>query len=469
MRKAGVLLPIFSLPGTLGVGDFGKSTYEWIDLLASTKSTLWQILPLNPVGYGNSPYQTYSSFAGDELYISIEDLYFDMGLELEINEVESNTVDYKTVRENKGNLLKEAFKSFEISPAYKIFLKRAYWLEEYVEFITLKKQNDMKSWLEWTDLKADKNMMDYERFVQFIFDKQWHEIKEYSNAKGIQVVGDLPIYLGHDSAEVYFHPELFHLNEDGSPKLVAGVPPDNFSDDGQLWGNPLYNWIANAKEEYNLWINRLSWNQSMFDVIRLDHFRAFDTYWAVESKEKTAINGEWRLGPAHSFFNKMYQAIPNLNIVVEDLGDLRPEVLELRDDFDLMGMKLVQFSLTEKEIKKDKKVNTNLLTYTGTHDNAPIRVVVDKMTLKEQNNLMKLLPKFSNDLWETISYYSLSLNTDWAILPIQDILGSGIKSQWNAPGTVGSPNWEWKLKDFKEVKKKMPVFKKMVCQSNRIV
>lgn len=467
MRKAGVLLPIFSLTGSMGIGDFGASSFEWIDMLADTKASMWQILPLNPVGYGNSPYQTYSSFAGDEIYISIEDLFEDMGLQLSVPNQKNKSVDYETVRKAKTKYLKTAFQFFEPTSDYKVFLKRAYWLDEYVEFITLKRQNAMKSWLLWTDFEADKEAMDYERFVQYVFDKQWRKVKDYANTKGIQMVGDLPIYLGHDSAEVYFHPELFHLKEDGSPHLVAGVPPDNFSDEGQLWGNPLYDWIKNAADGYDLWIKRLAWNQSMFDVIRLDHFRAFDTYWSVDSKEKTAIKGEWRLGPAHSFFNKMYQAIPNLNIVVEDLGDLRPEVLELRDDFNLMGMKIVQFALKDHELADNENLDSNLLAYTGTHDNEPIRSIVDALPAERQKELMLQLPRFSKDLWETVSYYCMTLNTKWAILPVQDILGTGAETRINSPGTVGSPNWEWKLEDFDLLKKKMLVFKNMVYQTNR--
>lgn len=467
MRKAGVLLPLFSLPGSMGIGDLGIDAYDWIDMLSFCDASLWQILPLNPVGYGNSPYQTYSSFAGDEIYISIEDLYKEMDLEIKLEKVIAKTVDYEAVRIIKQIYLKEAYKHFKEDSAYIMFLNRAYWLDDYVEFITLKKQNDMKSWLEWTDLEAKDEAMEYERFIQYVFDKQWHQMKDYANTKGIDIVGDLPIYLGHDSAEVYFNRKLFELNKNGSPRLVAGVPPDYFSNIGQLWGNPLYNWIEVAKNDYELWINRLSWNQSMFDVIRLDHFRAFDTYWVIDAKNKTARSGEWRLGPGHAFFNKMFESIPNLNIVAEDLGDLRPEVLNLRDDFDLMGMKIVQFALKDKELIENKDLDNHLITYTGTHDNEPIQAIIDIMPKARQKDLMIKLPKFSDELFETISYYSLSLNTDWAILPVQDILGSGKETQINSPGSVGSPNWEYKLKDFKALKAKIPTFKKMVHRSKR--
>lgn len=468
MRKAGILLPIFSLPGTMGIGDLGTSAYDWVDKLAATKASLWQILPLNPVGYGNSPYQTYSSFAGDEIYISIEDLYKELKLELDIEPVISKSVDYESVRVIKNKYLKTAYKHFTKDEDYQAFIKKAFWLDNYVEFITLKKQNKMQSWLEWTDHTPNKAAMDYERFVQYIFAKQWFKLKEYTNAKNIQIVGDLPIYLGHDSAEVYFSPQLFHLNKDGSPKLVAGVPPDYFSDEGQLWGNPLYDWVKVAGEKYQLWIERLSYNNEMFDVIRLDHFRAFDTFWVIDAKEDSAKYGSWHLGPSHSFFNKMFEAIPNLNLVVEDLGDLRPEVLELRDAFNFMGMRIIQYSLKDHEIKENKNIDKNLIAYTGTHDNPPIQEVVDNMPLKRKLQLMYKLPKFSPNLTQTINYYTLSLNTDWAFLPIQDLLGYSREARINSPGTIGSPNWEWKLEDFTDVDKQMPIFKRMVERSNRV-
>lgn len=467
MRKAGVLLPIFSLPGTFGIGDLGRSAYQWTDMLAKSKASLWQILPLNPVGYGNSPYQTYSSFAGDEIYISIEDLYRDLGIEFDIEPIISDKVDYEKVKVKKADLLKSAFKKFVPNDKYLNFLESAYWLDEYVEFITLKKQNKMKSWLEWTDFKADKKAMDYERFVQFVFDKQWHKLKDYANEKNILIVGDLPIYLGHDSAEVYFQPELFHLNKDGSPRLVAGVPPDYFSELGQLWGNPLYDWETLKKDGYKLWVDRLSWNQRMFDVIRLDHFRAFDTYWVIPATSAFAKNGKWELGPAHDFFEKMFEKIPNLNLVAEDLGDLRPEVLQLRDDFNLMGMKIIQFALKDHEIKENKHMDKHLIVYTGTHDNSPIQALIDEMSLWQKIKLMFKLPKFSHRLYEVISYYSLTLNADWAFLPVQDIIGLDKSATLNSPGTIGSPNWEWKLKDFNELAAKMPTFEKMVKKSNR--
>lgn len=467
MKRAGVLLPIFSLPGSIGIGDFGKSAYKWVDILSESGASLWQILPLNPVGYGNSPYQTYSSFAGDEIYICIEDLLLDNNIEFTVDIYTTDKVEYKKVRRIKRKYLKIAYKKFVKTKAYKDFLKRAYWLDEYVEFITLKNQNDNKSWTEWTDFNLNHSEMEFERFIQFIFDQQWHRLKTYTNNKGVEIVGDIPIYLGHDSAEVYFNQDLFHLNPNGKPYLVAGVPPDYFSEDGQLWGNPLYNWKKLAKDGYQMWVNRLSWNQSMFDVIRLDHFRAFDTYWAVSGTATTARDGEWLFGPGKDFFDKIFTEIPDLNIVVEDLGELRAEVHKLRDAYNLMGMRIVQFSLNDDEIEADKNISENLIAYTGTHDNEPIQAFVDNLSLKRKIELFIKLPKHSLSLSENIAYYCLSLNTRWAFLPIQDILIQSKDATINRPGTIGSPNWEYKLRNFNKVMAKMPNFKKMVYKTNR--
>ncbi len=448
-RTAGVLMPVSSFEGTLGIGDFGQSAYDWINQLADTGATIWQILPLNPVGYGNSPYQTYSSFAGDEIYISIEILFQSLGLEYDFEPERGTTIHYDSVRDRKKFALLRAFEVFEKNDAYASFLEVSKpWLDEYVEFIALKKHNDNASWLDWTEFETLEENLEYERFVQFVFYEQWMDLKAYANSLGIIVVGDIPIYLGHDSAEVYHHRDQFLLNPDGSAAWVAGVPPDHFSDEGQHWGNPLYDWDAMAKDNYSLWIERLRWNQLMFDVIRIDHFRAFDTYWAIPGTSDTARIGEWRLGPRHAFFDCMYENIEDLNLVVEDLGDLRPEVLELRDDYNLMGMTIIQFNIKPNELKRDASMGTNVLVYTGTHDNQPIQGWVQDLTpgnhLKISANLRDLGIN-ERTLWKQLCSYTLSLNADWAILPMQDLMGMGDETRINSPGTIGSPNWEWKL------------------------
>ena len=443
MRKAGVLLAIFSLPGSFKIGDLGESAYQWLDLLKANKVSLWQILPLNPVGYGNSPYQAYSAFAGDEIYISIEKLYKSLNLELDHTSLESSYVDYKEARKLKEKYLYKAFKHFKKNNDYYDFNNKAFWLDDYVEFMALKNQNDNKPWTEWKEFKADKRRMDYHRFLQFIFFQQWQSLKNKAKANGVEIIGDIPIYLGHDSAEVYNNQSQFTLNKDGSLAKVAGVPPDYFSENGQLWGNPLYNWIEVAKDNYQLWIDRLKWNQEMFDLIRLDHFRGFDTYWEVDAEEKTAKNGIWRLGPSHAFFNKMYEEVKALNLIVEDLGELRAEVLQIRDDFNLPGMQVIQFLLSKKEIKQIKSKKDNYLVYSGTHDNPPLSEVVDNLELKQRQELFLSLELYSKSLRDNLVYFCLSLDAKWAIIPIQDLIDEDSNSRINTPGTIGSPNWEY--------------------------
>ena len=469
-RTSGVLLSLGSLPGTLGIGDLGNDAYRFVDELKNSNTKLWQILPLNPVGYGNSPYQTYSSFAGDEIYISIEKLYEYLKLELDFEKVVSSSINYDQVRSTKQAYLKTAFDHFQANEDYKSFLNDAFWLEEYVQFISLKKKNDLKSWLEWEETEISTQDLEYERFIQFIFFKQWMDLKQYANNKGILIVGDIPIYLGHDSAEVYFKQEQFHLDNDGRPTLVAGVPPDFFSTEGQLWGNPLYDWDTMKEDNYEFWIERMKWNQISYDVIRIDHFRAFDTYWAIPGDSDTARKGEWLIGPRNDLFDELYEAIPNLQLVVEDLGDLRPEVLELRDDYDLMGMKIVEFALNAWDLEKDHLLDKNLLAYTGTHDNQTIVGWLEDLgeagAKDLENNLLKM-GYDDEELFEKINHYTLGLPCNWAILPMQDIIGLDNEARINTPSTIGSPNWEWKLETFDQMIKPMQTFKNIIKKTNR--
>lgn len=469
-RHAGLLLPVSSLPGVMGIGDFGKGAYEFINKLSRTGASIWQILPLNPVGYGNSPYQTYSSFAGDEIYISIEMLYEDLGLDYSFNPLVSSSTDYDKARLLKREYLEKAYPHFKKNDAYKVFVKRAHWLKEYAEFMALRRANDYTAWTDWTIFNADKKEIEFEYFIQYIFYTQWMELKGYANALNIKVMGDIPIYLGHDSHEVYFNKEIFHLDKDGRPTLVAGVPPDYFSAEGQLWGNPIYDWDKLKETDYKFWVERLSWNQHLFDTIRIDHFRAFDTYWVIPAEEETAINGEWRIGPRNDFFDSIYEQIDDLDLVVEDLGDLRPEVLELRDDYDLMGMQIIQFALKPEEIKRDIDMPENILAYTGTHDNQPVGGAVADMSFIKKLQVRRDLRKRGikdHNLIDRINHYALSLNANIVILPAQDIMRLGKETTMNSPGTVGSPNWEWKLKHLNDLDEGLRRFKSWIQDTNR--
>lgn len=470
-RSAGLLLPVSSLPGTMGIGDFGKGTYEFLNKLSRSDVSIWQILPLNPVGYGNSPYQTYSSFAGDEIYISIETLYESLNLPLDVEIIHSDKVDYELARNLKRKYLLEAYPHFNKDADFKKFVKETHWLKEYSEFMVLRKANNYKTWTDWDKFKVDKKEQDFEYFLQYVFYKQWMDLKGYANALGISVMGDLPIYIGHDSHEVYFQRKLFHLDAQGNPTLLAGVPPDYFSDEGQLWGNPIYDWDYHKKTNYKFWVDRLRWNQHLFDTIRLDHFRAFDTYWVIPQGSPTAKNGEWKLGPGHDFFDAIYDQIEDLDIVVEDLGDLRPEVLELRDDYNLMGMQIIQFALQPYEIKRDINMSENILAYTGTHDNQPLGGAVEDMSFLKKLQVRKDLRargiKDSN-LIDRINHYALSLNARLVILPAQDIMRLGKSATMNSPGTVGSPNWEWKLNNLEELGDGLARFKKWIVKTDRV-
>lgn len=450
-RKTGILLAVSSLPGSLGIGDFGSSAYVWVDRLKEAKVALWQILPLNPLGYGNSPYQPYSSFAGDEIYISIEKLYEALNLSFDAISELSVTVDYETVRLLKDQYLRHAYDHFVEDVDYTTYCETTDWLEEYATFMALRKHNGLVAWTHWQQFTVDGDEVKYQKFLQYHFSKQWFALKAYANENGIDIMGDIPIYIGHDSADVYFNRKLFHLNDDGSPQLVAGVPPDYFSETGQLWGNPLYDWDAMSKDHYEFWAKRIRWNQELFNVIRVDHFRAFDTYWAIKAQEMDARDGEWLIGPKKQFFDAMLAQVGNLSIVVEDLGDLREEVHELRDYYNFMGMQIIQFTLDDTSIEQSKDLKENLLVYTGTHDNQTLAGFLDSLPASRRKEIYSKIASIgiheSNPI-DQLCMYALSLKANWVIVPIQDILRLGDIGRLNTPGTVGSPNWEWKLRAF---------------------
>ena len=449
VRQAGILMPVFSLPANHGIGDLGKSAYDFVDLVASAKFKIWQILPLNPAGYGESPYQPSSSFAGDEVYINL-DFLVEEGLlkEAPAFEKDSEFIDYSAVRAYKSDLLHQAFKKFIADQDYQDFVDQAFWLDGYAKFIARKKANDNKSWLEWTTLEYDEEEYKYQFFVQYCFAKQWLKLKEYANSKGIIIMGDMPIYVGLDSADVYDNQECFLLDQTGHPTSVAGVPPDYFSEDGQLWGNPLYDWDYLKAHDYSFWMKRLSWNKGLFDIIRIDHFRAFDTYWKVPAGETTARNGEWILGPAYDFFDYVYDKMPDLNLVAEDLGDLRPEVLELKDHYHMLGMRIAQFSFGDDMAKVDYKLPEFCIAYTGTHDNAPVNGWYSDLTVGEKKHakaVMNHLQIHGKTMADRQVKWMLSSDAVLAIIMMEDFLALGNVGRINTPSTIGAPNWCWKM------------------------
>lgn len=487
-RKAGLLLPISSLPSNQGIGDFGKHTYRLIDAISKQHIRIWQILPLNPLGYGNSPYQPYSSFAGDEIYISVDTLA-DYGL-LKQSSIRnynkfSERVDFEGVRQFKEPYLRKAYRTFlkyfeEFEQEYQLFCSTAEWLYPYAVFITLKKRNAMKPWQEWPkeerewienrqfSLEELEEEIRYQQFLQFIFYKQWKDIKEYANAHDVEIMGDLPFYVGSDSADVWQRQKQFLLDENGDALSVAGVPPDYFSETGQRWGNPIYDWKQMKKSGYDFWMKRLSWNEQQYDIIRLDHFRAFDTYWKIPASCPTAEEGEWVLGPAYDFFDEVRRHFPQMKLVAEDLGDLRKQVLKLRDYYDFPGMNVIQFEMIPKLLKKPRR--EHLVLYTGTHDNDTLEGYYQDLT---QNRKIALRRFFHNCGYDNRSFhelvirYCLDSRAEIVILPMQDILGLKKEGRINTPGTIGSPNWEWKLKNLKEFYALLPQLGEWIHASSR--
>ncbi len=479
MRKTGILMPIASLPSKNGCGNFGKESYEFIDLCKKAGIKIWQILPLNPLGYGNSPYQPYSSYAMDDIYISLDWLK-EKGL---IQKVPSfhrraKTIDYEMIRKFREPYLKEAYRNFKPDLNYTNFSYQD-WVKEYSVFMTFKKKNSMQCWLDWPEeeknypqekkieLKEYQDDILYEVFLQYILYLQWKDLKQYANDNDIEIMGDIPFYVGIDSADVWSSRKNFLLDDDGRPTFIAGVPPDYFSATGQRWGNPIYNWKFMEEDQFTFWINRLAYTQRLFDIIRVDHFRAFDTYWKIIASCPTAIDGEWIEAPGYALFDEVFRQLPDLQIVAEDLGDLRPEVFTIRDHYEFPGMRVIQFSFETGGMPQDKE---NLVIYTGTHDNDPILSWYHAKPHKERKAMIACLRRmgYKKDSFpDNIIDYTLASNAKIAILPAFDFLHMGHKARLNTPGTVGAPNWMWRMTDFGRMHKYLPKIKEAIEKADR--
>lgn len=482
MRYAGILMAVSALPSRHGIGDFGDSCYELIDFLDATGCKLWQILPLNPLGYGNSPYQPYSSIAMDELYISLDELTKD-GLLPKVPSfrADAKTVAYEEVRKFKREYLKNAFAKFKSTKEFETFCEQK-WVYEFAVFMTFKHLNNEVCWNEWEqkyqDWIHDHNSVDvdkysddirFEMFIQYILRKQWKSVKTYANKKHIQIVGDMPIYVGIDSLDVWSNQNAFLLDDKSRPTFIAGVPPDYFSATGQRWGNPIYDWKYLEEHNFDFWIERLKGSADLFDMIRIDHFRAFDTYWKIPASCPTAIEGEWIEAPGYALFDLIKKELPELHIIAEDLGDLRKEVLVLRDHYNLPGMKIVQFTFNPNG-EDDFEDRKNMITYTGTHDNDTIRswYASQSYSWKKKTRLFFKENGYTySHAWENFVAFALDSVADYAIIPVQDILGLGNAGRINVPGTVGSPNWEWKLDTMRKLWKKEDFLAKVVKDTKR--
>lgn len=480
-RCSGILLHITSLPARFGIGDMGACAYEFADFLAAAGQKLWQVLPLNPTGYGDSPYQCFSAFAGNPLLLSLERLR-DAGT-LQASDLArapafpEDWVDYGTVIEFKLGVLRRAAQVFLADgsradrAAFERFCENAgAWLEDYALFMALKDQHRGAMWTSWDaplrrrdplaliewsrklapELKAFK-------YWQFEFFRQWEQLKSYCQGRSLHFMGDVPIYVAHDSADVWAHPELFQLDDQGAPAVISGVPPDYFSATGQLWGNPIYRWDVSAASNHKWWIERFRASLSLFDMVRLDHFRGFESYWEVAAGETTAIHGHWTKGPGEEFLSALQNAVGGLPIVAENLGVITPAVENLREQFGLPGMSLLQFAFgTDPQGPSFRPHNysRDLVAYTGGHDNDTTvgwwtsgagdstRTAED---VRKERDLARAYLSFQDDAeipWVMIRAVLASI-ADIAIIPLQDVLGLGTEARMNLPGRV-SGNWKWR-------------------------
>ncbi len=468
MRRCGVLMPISSLPSRFGIGGFSKEAYDFVDFLAASGQSLWQILPLGPTGYGDSPYQSFSTFAGSPYYISLDAL-IEEGLltEEECSSVDfgndTKKVDYEKIYFTRFKLLRKAFERANVNenPEYKAFVEEnREWLKDYAMYMAVKDSLDGVSWIEWDEdirLRKPQAMADYEKkladdiafysYQQYLFSTQWMALKEYANEKGISIVGDIPIYVAFDSADTWANPELFQLDEENVPTAVAGCPPDAFSATGQLWGNPLYKWDYHEETGFAWWMRRLSHVFEIYDIVRIDHFRGFDEYWAIPYGDETAENGEWKPGPGYKLFEVMKKTLGNRAVIAEDLGFLTPSVLKLVKKTGYPGMKILQFAFDSREESDSLPHNysNNCVVYTGTHDNDTVNGWIPCMNRKDLAFAKKYLGvRRASDICESLIRTALGCVADTAVIPMQDYLGLGAEARINTPSTLGG-NWEWRM------------------------
>ncbi len=466
-RQAGILLPVSSLPSKYGMGSMGKAAREWVDFLAAAHQRCWQGLPMGPTGFGNSPYQSFSAFAGDPLYIDLEllaedDLIGEKALKRTEWGTDPGRVDYDVVRQGREPLLRKAFGNFKKHKALSRFRKEnAAWVEDYALFMALKSVHDGKPWSMWEEgvrlrkpaamkkARADyAKEIDYHVFTQYLFFQQWEKLKKYANKRDISIIGDMPIYVSGDSADVWANPGQFQLDEDNVPTQVAGCPPDAFSADGQLWGNPIYRWDQMKEDGYTWWIACIKAKLSMFDVLRIDHFRGFESYWSVPYGDETARGGKWVKGPGNSFIQAINQAVPGAPIIAEDLGYLTPAVKALLKRSGYPGMKVLHFAFTSWEDSSYLPHNYghHCVVYTGTHDNDTTLGWIRHAPAEDLEMAQDYLG-FTDEkigLWAFIRAALTSVG-DLAIIPMQDYLELGSEARMNTPSTVSPMNWSWRM------------------------
>lgn len=472
-RAAGILLSVSSLPGRFGIGCFSRSAYDFVDWLKEAGQTYWQILPLGPTSYGDSPYQSFSTFAGNPYFISLDELIEEGVLtEKECKSADfgkkADDIDYEKVYKKRYPLLRKAYERSRVSenPDYVRFVEEnRWWLSDYALFMAVKDRFEGAPWTEWAeDIRLRwQNAMDYYRrelyydiefqqYLQYKFFSQWRRLKAYANEKGIRIIGDIPIYVAMDSADTWAHPELFQLDENNVPTAVAGCPPDGFSADGQLWGNPLYRWDYHRNTGYDWWMSRLWYCFQMYDVVRIDHFRGFDEYYSIPFGAENAKDGHWEKGPGIDLFRCMEQRLDRHQVIAEDLGYVTDSVRELVRESGFPGMKVLEFAFDSRDSGSANdylphNYIENSVAYTGTHDNETITGWFKSITKEERQMARDYLCDQhtpAKELYKSFIALVMRSNSRMCIVPMQDYMGLDNRCRMNQPSTLGK-NWKWRL------------------------
>lgn len=468
MRKSGILMHITSLPNPYGIGTMGKCAYDFVDFLCAAGQAYWQILPLSPTGYGDSPYQAFSTFAGNHYLIDLDILRQESLLQQEeIDAIDwgsnENRVDFGKLYDHRCQLLRLAYGRFCDAEGLDAFIaENSDWLADYALFMALKEKFQGRDWQNWSisllmrlpavldSYRAElKDAIRFQSFLQYTFFKQWKALRKYANDKGIEIIGDVPIYVPLDSADVWANHKYFQLDAARRPVAVAGCPPDSFSADGQRWGNPLYDWQAMEKDGYRWWIKRLKAAAKMYDVVRLDHFRGFESYWAIPATEPTAVNGRWEKGPGMKFITAVQNALPELNFIAEDLGFVTPEVRKLQEQSGYPGMKVLQFAFDSREEGDylPHSYTENSVCYSGTHDNLTLKQWFENASQEDISHAVAYL-----DLSEAEGYVKgmirgcMASVSKLCIVQMQDYLELGGEARMNCPGILSGDNWTWRAR-----------------------
>ena len=472
-RACGVLLPVFSLPGDYGIGCFGKEAYRFVDFLKKAGQRYWQILPLGPTSYGDSPYQSFSTFAGNPYFIDLDDLVQRGWItKKEINAYDwgdkapgsPSYIDYALIYKSRFKILNKAFLKSNIEKDQdftRYVNKNKKWLVNYATYMAIKDENGSVSYLEWDEdirlrkkealdewsKKCERKIVFYE-FLQFLFYTQWKKLKKYANDNGIKIIGDIPIYVALDSADTWADPKLFYLDEKGYPKAVAGCPPDYFSEDGQLWGNPLYDWEYHKKTGYEWWLRRFGQCFELYDIVRIDHFRGFESYYSIPYGDKNARRGKWVKGPGWDLFRVVKEKYKDKDVIAEDLGFITPAVRRLIKKCGYPGMKIMLYGFELDTVSEHAPFtyDSNSVVYTGTHDNDTITDWFKySLSSKEKEYIRKYMNfKGNRDIAWNYIRTGMESNSDTAIFPIQDYLGLGNEAKINSPSTIGN-NWKWRM------------------------